>query len=356
MLSPQEAVPTHRRGEVLAAAAVLVVLAHVLFAQLTGVTALACHLTGRATRWRPVWLLAPVATGLIWTLAVGPGRAVDGLLAGPDHVLFCLTTRSGSSGAAFRLPDVFAGAADWLPRQFPLALVIGSAEAALAGLLVRRENHARRPGPLAAARRAVNLRLLRAGELRVRGGAVVGVDPRTGAPAAVGWSQASAGILVTGQPDGEPARRLVHAALRQRKPVIVLDLGSPAGRLDAWLWAECASSGCPVATGDLLGAVRARAIALLEVGPDPASACRLVIDLCAELSRIGADGDGLIWLNGREGLPGPLIADLAAAGAAVGLPLLLSTLDPPAELATSLVIAGDGPGRLLLGSRQVVTT
>lgn len=353
MLGPQEAVSTHRRGEALAAAAVLVVLAHALFAQLTGLIALACHITDRATRWRPLWLAAPALAGLIWTLAVGTGHAVNGLLAGPDHVLSYLTTSSGSSRLG--LPDIFAGAARWLPSQFPLALVAGSVEAALVGLLSGRLGGARRPGAVAAARRALNLRLLRAERLRARGGAVLGVDPETGARAAVAWSQLSAGILVTGRPDGEPVLRLVGAALRQRKPVIVLDLSSPAGSLDAWLWSECTRSGCPVATRDLLGAVRGRAVALLDLGADPALACRRIIDLCAELRRIGADGDGLVWLNGRDGLPGQLIAELAAAGAAAGLPLLLSTPDPPPEFATGLVISRDGPGRLLLGSRRVVT-
>jgi hypothetical protein len=351
MLGPREAVPTHRRGEALAAAAVLVVLMHAIFAQLTGVIAIGCHLTGRATRWRPGWLAAPAAVGLVWTLVVGTGHAVAGLLAGPDHILSCLTTSSASPRPPLRLPDVFAGATRWLPSQLPLALVTGSAEAALLAL----PRGTRRPGVVAAARRAINLRLLRAGELRARGGVAVGVDPSTGAPAAVAWSELAAGVLVTGAQDSEPALRLVHAALRRRQPVIVLDHSPGAGGLDAWLWAECVRYGCPVATGDLLGAVRGRAVALIEAGQNPERACRLIIELCAELRRIGADGDGLVWLRGREGLPGSLIAELAAAGSRAGLPLLLSTSDPPAELAGVLVISHDEPGGLLLGSRRVMT-
>jgi hypothetical protein len=356
MLGPHEVVPTHRRGEVLAAAAVLIVLAHALFAQLTGLIALVCHLTGRGTRWRPAWLAAPAAVGLAWTLVIGARPAVAGLLAGPDHVLSFLTTRPESSANPLHLPDVFAGAASWLPRQFPLALVAGSAEAALLGLVLGRPGGGRRPGAVATVRRALNLRLLRAGELRARAGAVVGVDPLTGAPVAVDWAELTAGVLSTGRPDNEvtaTALRLVRAALRRRKPVIVLDLLS--GDLDAWLWTECARSSCPVATGDLLAAVRGRAIALLDPAGDPAGACRRIIDLCAELRRIGADGDGLVWLNGHEGLPGPLIAELAAAGATAGLPLLLSTSGPLEEFAPGLVISHDGGGRLSLGARPVVT-
>jgi hypothetical protein len=356
MLDPHEVVRTHRRGEVLAAAAVLIVLAHALFAQLTGLTALVCYLTGRATRWRPAWLAVPAAAGLVWTLAIGARPAVAGLLAGPDHILSFLTTRSESPAGTFRLPDVFAGAGYWLPRQFPLALVAGSAEAALAGLVSGRAGGTRRPGAVATVRRTLNLRLLRAGELRARAGAVVGVDPLTGAPVAVGWTELTTGVLATGRPDNEvtaTALHLVRAALRHRKPVIVLDLMS--GNLDAWLWTECAKSSCPVATGDLLAAVRGRAIALLDPAGDPATACRRIIDLCAELRRIGADGDGLVWLNGREGLPGPLIAELAAAGATAGLPLLLSTSGPLEEFTPGLVISHDGGGRLSLGARRVIT-
>ena len=69
-----------RRGEFLAACVVLVVLAHVLFAQLTIVVAVVFALTTRATRWRLSWLLVPVVTGAAWTL-----RTVAAILANPRY-------------------------------------------------------------------------------------------------------------------------------------------------------------------------------------------------------------------------------------------------------------------------------
>ena len=71
----------------MAACAVLLLVAHLLLAQLTLVLALSFMLTGRVSRWRLGWLVAPAAAGLIWALALGPGRAAAGFAAGPAHVL-----------------------------------------------------------------------------------------------------------------------------------------------------------------------------------------------------------------------------------------------------------------------------
>jgi len=358
------------RGEVLAAAAVLIVLAHVLFAQLTGLTALGCHLTGRTTRWRIVWLVAPVAAGLTWTLAVGIRPAVVGLIAGPAHVLSCL------QGHPPRLTDVFAGAASWLPRQLPLALITGPAEAALSWPLRGPATQEPRPGLLAAARRRLNLRRLGAGELPARDGAVLGVDQETGAPVILTWSALGAGVLVTGTPGHEvteTAWRLVRAALRRRKPVIVIDLEPTAG-VAGWLGTECVRYGCPMTDvtaaasgardGDalaaaLLAAVRGRAVALVTTRDGPASgelhsACEAVVLLCGELRRIGADGDGLVWLRGCRGIPEELLASLTAAGAAAGLPLVL-TAPGACQIPMGMVIRHTGPGELTLGSRRAAT-
>lgn len=360
------------RGEVLAAAAVLIVLAHALFAQLTGLIALACHLTGRATRWRIVWLAAPAAVGLIWTLAVGIGPAVAGLIAGPAHVLSCL------QGHPPRLAGAFAGVASWLPRQLPLALITGPAEAALAWPLRGPDGHEPRPGLVAGARRRLNLRRLRDGELPARDGAVLGVDEETGAPVALSWSALGGGVLVTGTPGHEvteTAWRLVRAALRRRKPVIVIDL-DPAAGVAGWLGTECARYGCPVITEvatdldvALLAAVRGRAAALVTARggggkpsggkpgggkPSAVAACEAVVLLCGELQRIGADGDGLVWLRGGQGLPEQLVASLTTAGAAAGLPLVLTASDP-GQIPVGVVIRHTGPGELTLGSRRVVT-
>jgi hypothetical protein len=69
----------------MAAFAVLVVLAHLLFARLTFVLAAVFAAVGRTTRWRLWWLAVPAAAGLAWTLAIGPGAAAAGFAAGPAH-------------------------------------------------------------------------------------------------------------------------------------------------------------------------------------------------------------------------------------------------------------------------------
>jgi len=53
---------------------VLLVLVHVLFAQLTIIVAAILYLVTRLTRWRLSWLILPAAAALVWTAAVAWGR------------------------------------------------------------------------------------------------------------------------------------------------------------------------------------------------------------------------------------------------------------------------------------------
>src|SRR5580693_8794197 len=126
----------HRR-EVMAACAVLVIVAHLLFGQLTLALALVFAVIGRASRWRLWWLAGPAAVGLAWALAAGPAQAAAGFAAGSAHVLDYLGYL-GHGPLARRLGhplEAFAGAGQWLPRQLPIALISGAAEAALIGWL-----------------------------------------------------------------------------------------------------------------------------------------------------------------------------------------------------------------------------
>ena len=88
-LRARQQIPVGRtqRGRVTAACAVLILLAHLLLAQLTLGLAVAFTVTGRVSRWRLWWLTVPAAAGLAWTLAIGAGRAGAGFAAGPAHVL-----------------------------------------------------------------------------------------------------------------------------------------------------------------------------------------------------------------------------------------------------------------------------
>src|SRR5215472_1477471 len=117
-----------RRGELIAVCAVLVVVAHLLFAQLTLILAVAFVIITRLSRWRPVWLAVPAAAGLVWVLAIGPAAAAAGFGQGPAQIAAYLG-RLGHLGAAY------SGIGHWLPRQFPLALILAAAEAAFVAWL-----------------------------------------------------------------------------------------------------------------------------------------------------------------------------------------------------------------------------
>lgn len=247
-------IPTQlpRRGEVIAACALLVLLAHLLFAQLTLLLAVVFTGVSRTTRWRRSWLAAPAAAGLVWMLAVGPRAALAGFTAGPDQVLGYLSGAHPLS-QFLRPHGAFAGAGGWLPRQFPLALIAAAAEAALVGWLdwVHTDEWAvppPRPGALAAVRRAVNKRVIGAGALVTREGLALGVAPDTGARVQLGWAEAADGVLVTGAA-AEIVKitsfQLVHAALRRRKPVIAVDMTGDEAIAQA-LAAVCDAAGTPL--------------------------------------------------------------------------------------------------------------
>jgi hypothetical protein len=241
-----------RRGEVIAACALIVLLAHLLFAQLTLILAVVFAAVSKASRWRRWWLAVPAAAGLAWTVAVGPHAAIAGYTAGSDQVLGYLS--GGHPISRLLQPHgALAGAGSWLPRQFPLALMLGAGEAALIGWLdwVHTDEWAvppPRPGALAALRNAVHRRAIGAGALITRDGLALGVAPATGARVELGWAEAAGGVLVTGavaEIVTMSGFQLVHAALRRRKPVIVVDMAGDAAVARA-LTAVCAATGTPL--------------------------------------------------------------------------------------------------------------
>jgi hypothetical protein len=183
-------IPTQlpRRGELVAACAVVLLLAHLVFAQLTFVFAVVFVCVSRISRWRLSWLAVPAAAGVIWTLAIGLGSAAQGFGAGPGHIIGFL-----SAHGLFHLHGAFTGTGAWLPRQAPLALVAAAAEAAIVGWLdwLHTDEWAlapRRPGLIAAIRRASVTQALRAGLVVTRDGGTLGVAPATGARAGLSWS------------------------------------------------------------------------------------------------------------------------------------------------------------------------
>jgi hypothetical protein len=190
-------VPTQlpRRGEAMAAFAMLVVLTHLLFAQLTFMLAVVFTVVGKASRWRLWWLAAPAAAGLAWTLATGPRAAAAGFAAGPTQLLGYLGGPGGQPLSRLLHPlGAFAGAGTWLPRQFPLALIAAAAEAALIGWLAwvhtdEWDIRPPRPGVIAAVRCAVADRAIRAGAVVTRDGCAMGVAPGSGARVVLSWPE-----------------------------------------------------------------------------------------------------------------------------------------------------------------------
>ena len=255
---PRDA-PRHR--ELIAVLAVAAVLTHALLGQLTLVLAVVMYVIDRVSRWRPQWLAVPAGIGVIWSLAIGPARAVAGLTAGPRQVLAYLGGIGRYPGHLIRPLGAYSGLAHWLPQQFPLALILASAEVFGLSWLQRRLEGGRawRPGLVVATRRKMTTAALRSGGVVSRDGGRVGLDVATGHAAEVSWREAEGGVLCAGPAAGlgpGPARdagpdgltgnafTLAHAGIRRRKPVIVIDLtGSPwlAGSLAA----ACREPGAP---------------------------------------------------------------------------------------------------------------
>jgi hypothetical protein len=242
-----------RRGEILAACVVVAVLAHVLFAQLTLAAAVAFVLITRATRWRLSWLLVPALTGVAWTLAAGPRAAAAGFAAGPAQVAGYLGTGGHQLGHLVHFTGAFTGIGSWLPRQLPLAIVAGAAEAAIIGWLswLHTDEMSMRParaGLLVAARRAAVSRAIRVGGVVTRDGSCLGVAAGSGSRVTLSWSETAGGVAVCGSAAPDVlgmSFQLVHAAVRRRKPVIAVDLTGDQA-LPGRLAAVCAAAGVPL--------------------------------------------------------------------------------------------------------------
>jgi hypothetical protein len=232
---------------------VLIIGLHLVFAQLTLVIAVTCYLIGKATRWRPSWLLLPAAAGAVWTLVTGPGLAAAGFAEGPAQVISYLGAGGHQASHLLHPAAGFAGVASWLPRQLPLAILAGAAEAAVASWLSWLHTDEwdlprARPGLLVAARRAAAFRSIKAGRVVTRDGCCVGVAPASGSRVTLSWTEAEGGVLICGAagPDLLSASfRIVQAALRRRKPVLALDFtGDPA--LPRQLTAASTAAGVPL--------------------------------------------------------------------------------------------------------------
>jgi hypothetical protein len=232
---------------------VFAVLAHVLFAQLTIIFAAVFYLITKMTRWRLSWLVVPAAAGLAWTAAAGPRAAAAGFAAGPARIADYLGASGHQADHLLHFTTAFTGIGTWLPRQLPLAILAGAAEAALVGWLSWLHTDEwnlppARPGLIVAARRALTARAIRAGGVVTRDGGCLGVAPGSGARVTLSWSEAAGGVSVCGSADQDvltTSFQLIHAAIRRRKPVLAVDHTSDPG-LTGRLAAVCAAAGAPL--------------------------------------------------------------------------------------------------------------
>jgi hypothetical protein len=372
---------TPHRNELLAAAAVAAVVAGVLFAPLTLILAAAFGAVSKATRWRPLWLAAPAACGVVWVLAIGPATAAAGLRRGPAAAVKSMAT---GPAAVSRLP---AAIVHGLPGQVPLALILAACVAAMAWWV--RWLHtdewdmpAARPGLVSIWHRRRAAASLRAGRMLTRDGVCLGVEPATGRAAALCWRDAGGGVLVTGA--AAPAvlasgLLLAGAAIRRRTPVIVVDLtgdrdlpGALAARcgavhaplhvfgaaggpryeprvrpgaeqqaaLAAVPWGPAGGSPGTGAGASLADVVRQRGVALFTLGgPGYGPAAGVIAGLIAadlaglyaSMYRGGIAPDGLCWLTECDGVDPVAVAGLIAAGSPAGLaPVLATTVPEPA--------------------------
>jgi len=370
---------TPRRGELLAAVAVAAVVAGVLFAPLTLMLAAAFDTVSKATRWRPLWLAVPAACGVVWALAVGPGAAAAGLRRGPAAAVTAMAT---GPAAVSRLP---AAIARGLPGQVPLALILAACAAAVAWWV--RWLHTdewdvppARPGLVSIWHRRRVTASLRAGRMLTRDGVCLGVEAATGRAAVLCWRDAGGGVLVTGA-DAQAVLTsgllLAGAAIRRRKPVIVLDLTGDRD-LPGALAARCGPAHAPLhvfgaaggpryeprvrpgaeqqaalaavpwgargggaGTGaSLADVVRQRGVALFTLGGPGYGSAGVAIagliaadmaGLYATMYRDGIAPDGLCWLTECDGVDPVAVAGLIAAGGPAGLaPVLATTAPEPA--------------------------
>jgi hypothetical protein len=367
----------------LAAVAAAAVLAAALFAPLTLLLFAAFCTVSRITRWRPAWLLVPACCGALWLLAIGAGAGVAAFARGTGSAGALLARVAADPPTLTGLPGAEAHV---MAAQFPAALILAASAAALAWWV--RWLHtdewdlpAARPGLASLCRQRLTAASIRSGGVLTRDGACLGIDRVTGKPAAVSWRAASGGgVLVTGA--AQPAVlasgwQLTHAAIRRRKPVIVVDLAGHR-ELPGMLAAVCAAAAAPLQVFRADGAVRyapghgpaeqdlaALRASLLGrwLGPGPAAAARISLDevvrrravvlfaldqrrygraaevianlVAADVAEVyaalGGDGiapEGLAWFTECAGADPAALGRLTGPGRQAGLAAVLTTIAP----------------------------
>jgi hypothetical protein len=230
-----------------------------------------------------------------------------------------------------------AGAGRWLPRELPLALLGGTAEAAIALWLGWRYSPpAWRPGPIAVVRRRAAAAALAASHTVTAGGCAIGVNPSSGRLAGFSWAEAERGVVLAGLDEWQLCQvglAVACAAMRLRKTVIVIESSaSPAGqvallarRLSVPVPEVCAlDDGMAISMGR---AIRGRRV-LTVPASQPEVARRSLTELSAVLTSLrdlGLRGDCLVWVTGCDAVEPEITIGLLELGQATGTCVLLST-------------------------------
>jgi hypothetical protein len=330
------------------------VAAQLALAPVTLLIAAVLMLTGRVSRWRPQWLLLPAVASACWLAVVRVTVAVAALEAGarglvaaevavardPGRLLHpaLLLHPAGRVGTA-----ALAGPGWWLPRELPLALLCGTAEAAIVLWLGwRRSPLPWRPGALAVVRGRAAAAALAATHTVTAGGCAIGVNPSSGRLAGFSWAEAQRGVLLAGPDEGQlclPGLAVACAAMRLRKTVIVIESSDgPAGPAGPAVQVASLAGrlGVPVTEisaldGDTAGsigrAIRSRRVVIVPAG-QPEVARRALADLFAVLAGLrdlGLRGDCLAWVTCCDGLEPEVVTSLLQLGQATGTGVLLST-------------------------------
>ncbi len=397
LLPPRAPDGRARSGE-LAAGLTALAAAQALLAPAVLLTAAGLIVAGRLTRWRPSWLSVPLLAGGYWLAAEGFRRSAAALAHGGARLASAELAVASRPGRLLQPGTLGIGAGRWIPQQLPLALLAGSAEAAVTLLACWqcRGRPAWRPGLAAVTRQLLAAPGLRAGRTVTARGCVVGLVTATGKRAEFTWAAAERGVLVTGSDATQiarPALAVVCAAIRRRKPVIVIELG-PGGRSPGLRHQAVAaghrlgvpvtelSAGCRDYGGVLGRAIRDRAVVVAGAGSragdtgsradgtaagaggsgDPGagvtgscpgaagrSAVTVLAAILAGLRDLGLRADCLAVVSGCEELEPGAAADLLTAAREAGTAVLLLTtsahaaggLVPPAG---TTIVCGRLPG------------
>ncbi|HUA42307.1 MAG TPA: hypothetical protein VMA32_12100 [Streptosporangiaceae bacterium] len=317
----------------------MAVAAQLVLAPVALLIAAILTLTGRISRWRPAWLLLPAVAGACWLAAVTVPVSAAAVDAGSRRLIRA-ELHAALHPALLLHPALPAGAGWWLPRELPLALLAGTAEATIMLWLCWRRSRPRwRPGAIAVVRRRAAAAAVAAARTVTASGCAIGVHPSSGRLTGFSWADAQRGVLLAGPSSeqlGQLGQAAAAAAMRLRKTVIVVEEPDHSGGRAGQIATLARRLGMPVAelsapdgqTADAMGrAIRSRRV-LVVAACQPELACAAARDLSGVLARLrdlGLRGDCLAWVSSCDRVDPEIIGSLLELGPATGTSVLLST-------------------------------